>query len=164
VSEKHRDLDIDEDLTFQNREWVAQRFGMGILFLFVLGAALGLTGMGGPLSTGRAGRTSDRVFVEYDRFVRSGAVSTILVHLRAEHGAVRFWVSAPYFESVRVYRIAPALQLVSVDNDRHVYTVESGSSQVTIALEVEYLRTGRLDAAVGLLDGPSVEFTQWVWF
>jgi hypothetical protein len=137
---------------------------MGLLFLFVAAAALGVTGMGGPLTTGRAGRSADRISVEYDRFVRSGASSTITVHLRGEPGPVRFWVAGPYFESVRMQNIAPVPRLVSADKDRHVYTIESGSSEVTIALEVHHLRMGRVDGSLGLVDGPSVHFTQWAWF
>ncbi len=71
MSRKDRTLDIDEDLNFQKREWFFQRVGIGILFLFVLAALLGFTGMGGPVSHGEAGERGGPVFVEFERFVRS---------------------------------------------------------------------------------------------
>lgn len=60
MTRKRRDLDIDEDLNFQNKEWLVQRVGTWLLFAVVLGAALGLTGMGGPLSKGQAGRRDEK--------------------------------------------------------------------------------------------------------
>lgn len=160
MSRKARDLDLDEDLAFQKKEWLAQRVGIGILFALVVGAALGLTGMGGPLSHGEAGQRQDPVFVEFDRVVRRGATATIRLHLRGAPGETRFWVSAPYLEQVRVENVVPPPRHLAVDEKRHVYTIQSESSEVTIRLDVEHQTIGRMDATIGLVDGPSVHFTQ----
>ncbi len=164
VSRPSRDLDIDEDLNFQQKEWRAQRIGIALLFIFVVGAALGLTGMGGPLSAGEAGRRDEPVFVEFERFVRRNAMSTIRLHLHGTPGPVRFWVSAPYFNHVRIESMAPQPQIVAVELHRHVYTIQSGSPDVTVTLEVEHQRSGKIDAAVGLVDGPFVQFSQLALF
>jgi hypothetical protein len=164
VTRKRRDLDIDEDLNFQNKEWHVQRVGTWLLFAVVLGAALGLTGMGGPLSKGEAGRRDEPVFVEFERFVRRGATSTIVLHLHSAPGAVSFWVSAPYLAHVRIDSVAPRPERVAVEQGRHVYTIQSGSSDVAITLVMEHLRMGTIDAAVGLVDGPSVQFSQVALF
>jgi hypothetical protein len=164
MSRTSRGLDVDEDIAFQKKEWLAQRVGIALLFAFVASAALGLTGMGGPLSRGAAGRPEDPVFVQFDRFVRRGAAATITLHLRAAPGDVNFWVSAPYFEHVRISSVAPPVDNVRVDADRHVYTVQSESSDVVITFEVEHHRIGIIDARAGLVGGPSVRFRQLAYF
>ncbi len=164
VSRTPHGFEIDEDLKFQRKEWFAQRIGMGLLFLFVLGAALGLTGMGGPLSRGEAGRPEEPVFVEFERFVRRGAAATIRLHLRSAPGDVRFWVAAPYFEHTRLVRIVPEPQSVSVEPGRHTYTIHSESTEMTITLDVEHQAYGWIDATLGLVGGPSVRIGQLAFF
>jgi hypothetical protein len=160
VSRKPRSLEIDEDLQFQQREYFFQRIGLVLLFAFVLAALLGFTGMGGPMTRGEAGERGGPLHVEYERFVRRGGLATVKLQLRGSPGDVRFWVSAPYFEHIRIDSVAPAPELVAVETDRHVYTIRAGSHDVTVTLEVEHETVGMLDAEVGLVDGPSVRFSQ----
>ena len=161
---RKRTLEIDEDLHFQQKEWFFQRIGVGVLVLFVVAALLGFTGMGGPMSHGEAGERGGPLHVEYERFVRRGGMSTVKLHLRSAPGDVRFWVSAQYFEHVRIESVAPAPELVSVETDRHVYLIRSGSSDVTVTLEVKHDAVGTLDAEVGLVGGSTVRFSQLAVF
>jgi hypothetical protein len=161
---KRRTLDIDEDIQFQQKEWFFQRIGIAVLFAFVIAALLGLTGMGGPMSRGEAGERGGPLHVEYERFVRRGGSSTVKLHLRVAAGDVRFWVAAPYFEHVRIDSVAPTPELVTVEKDRHVYLIRAGSPDVTVTLQVAHQSAGTLDAQVGLVDGPSVRFSQFAIF
>lgn len=158
---KRRTLDIDEDLAFQVKEWRAQRVGIVLLFLFVLGALLGLTGMGGPLSHGEAGDRDGAVRIEYERVVRRGTIATVTLHLRTSApGDVHFWVSAPYVEQVKIDAVAPQPHTVSVEPGRHVYAIRSGSPDATVVIEMEHKTIGRIQAEVGLVGGPSARFSQ----
>jgi hypothetical protein len=158
---KKTELEIDEDIAFQVKEWRGQRIGISLLFLFVLGALLGLTGMGGPLSHGEAGDRDGAVHLEYERIVRRGGFAAVTLHLQSSAaGDLRFWVSAPYFEHVRVESVAPQPEVVSVEEGRHVYTIHAGSTDVTVVMEVEHKTIGRLHGEVGLVEGPSVRFSQ----
>lgn len=153
-------LEIEEDINFQRKEWTFQRFGVALLALFVLAAFLGLTGMGGVLARGEAGDASGPIHVEYDRFVRRGSFSKVTLHLHTAPGAVRFWVGAPYFERVHIESVAPVPEIVSVESTRHVYVIRTGSPDVTVTLNVKHEGAGRLNAEVGLVDGPTVRFSQ----
>jgi len=159
-----RSIEIDEDLKFQKKEWFYQRIGMAGLVLIVLAALLGFTGMGGPFSHGDVGDPSGPLHVEYERYVRRGGLSTLTLHLHTSPGDVRFWVSAPYFEYVRIDSVAPTPEMVSVDAGRHVYLIRSSSPDVTVTLKVEHESAGTLDAEVGLVGGPSVRFSQLAIF
>lgn len=161
---RKRSLEIDEDLHFQQKEWFFQRIGVALLFLFVLAAVLGYTGEGGPMSRAEAGEPGGPLHVEYERFVRRGGMSTVKLHLRSAPGDVRFWISAPYFEHVRIESVTPTPELVSVETDRHLYLIRSGSPDVTVTLEVEHETVGTVDADVGLVGGPSVRFSQLAIF
>jgi hypothetical protein len=164
MSKAPRSLEIDEDVVFQRKEWIFQRIGLGALFLFVVAALLGLTGMGGPLSRGHAGDSNGPLHVEYERFVRRGSSSKVTLHLRGAPGSIRFWVSAPYLEHVQIDSVAPAPDLESVEAHRHIYQIQAGSSDVTVTLNLTHEEAGSLEAEVGLVDGPSVRFTQYSIF
>lgn len=161
---KTRDLEIDEDLDFQRREWHGQRIGTAVLFLFVVGAILGLTGKGGPLSHARAGAPGDAINIEYDRFVRGDAPSRLFVHLRGGSEPLQFWLSDHYLERVKVETITPEPHRISVEKNRHVYGFQQGLSEVTVILHLEALTTGILDGQVGLVGGPEVRFRQFAIF
>ena len=163
-SKKARTLEIEEDITFQQKEWFIQRIGTVMLFLFVGAALLGLTGMGGPLSHADVSDADGALHVEYERFVRRNAPSTIKVRLRGGPGDLRFWVSSSYLEQVRIDSIVPPPQLVFTESNRHVYVIRSATPDVLVTLDVEHLGMGRREAEVGLVDGPSVRLSQLAIF
>jgi hypothetical protein len=110
VTEK-RALEIDEDMAFQRKEWLAQRLGVVLLFVFVLGALLGLTGMGGPLSHQVIGKPTDPVQLEYDRFVRRGGIAKVKVRLNGTSSEPRLWISSDYLDHAHIQSIDPRLCL-----------------------------------------------------
>jgi hypothetical protein len=160
-----RTLHVDEDIDFQRRERMVQRFGAALLAFFVLAALLGLTGVSGPLSHGEVGDRSGSIHVEYDRVVRRGAAVNLTLHLRSNvTGEVQFWVSAPYLEALTVERVVPQPHIESVERDRHVYTIHAGSQEITVRLEGEHKTIGRVHGEIGMIGGASVSFTQWSLF
>ena len=164
MSNTPRSLEIEEDVAFQQKEWKFQRVGIAVLFLFILAALLGLTGMGGPLSRGEAGDSNGPLHVEYERFVRRGNVSKVTLHVRGATGAIRLWVTAPYSEHAHIDSIVPTPELESVETHRHIYVIRAGSPDVTVTLNVKHEEMGSLEAEVGLVDGPSVRFSQFSIF
>ena len=161
MSKKARTLEIDEDLGFQRREWLFQRIGVAILFVFIVGAALGFTGMGGPMSHAEAGERGGPLHVEYERFVRRGAPATMKLNLHSDPpGFIQFWVSAPYLQDVLIQSVAPVPQTVTVEGVRHVYTIRAASPDVTVKVHMEHQTFGSLEGEVGIVGGPTVSFRQ----
>ena len=85
-SKPSHDLDIDEDLSFQKKEWRAQRIGIALLFILRGRCRAGPHRHGRTAERGRGGPTNGPVFVEFERFVRRNAMSTIRAHLHTSPG------------------------------------------------------------------------------
>jgi len=116
MSEGQRTLELDENQDFQRREWRVQRIAWGALTVFVAAAALGLFG-DGPLSHAAAGTASAPMWVQYERFVRSGTSSRITVRCqmpeRSAQNEALLRVSRAYFDSIRIDRLTP--EPISID-------------------------------------------------
>jgi hypothetical protein len=161
---KKRTLEIDQDIAFQRKEWFVQRLGVVSLFVFVLAALLGVTGMGGPMSHRVAGDPDGPVQVEYDRFVRRGGIAKIKVRLNGISSEPRLWISSEYVDRVHIESIDPRPVFVSIENNRHVYTIPTKSPQATITLEVEHETFGTLEGEIGLAGSASFRFSQFSVF
>ena len=64
-------IQIEEDLTYQRREWRFERAGWAVMVVLLLAGLLGLFGYG-PLSRTRAG-TQGTLMVSYDHLQRASA-------------------------------------------------------------------------------------------
>ena len=154
-------LEIDEDPSFQRKEWIAQRFGIGLMALLVLAAVLGFTGRGGPFSHGEVDDPSRTLRVEYERFVRRGAPNTVTLHLRSvKPGSRSFWLSAEYLRKVDVESVEPDPEVSVAEGDRYVYTIRTNGSEATVTVRTRSTSAGWIDVDVGMVDGPSVHFRQ----
>lgn len=73
-------LQVQEDMRFQRRNWVAERVAWALLALVLAAALLGLFSRG-PLSAAEASDPDGALRVTYERFLRHHAPSTIEVEL-----------------------------------------------------------------------------------
>jgi hypothetical protein len=160
------DLDIDQDLSFQQRDWQAQRIGWGAMLLVVVAGLLGLLG-DGPLSKASAGGQGDPVRLQFDRFARYGAPTVLTVDLRpggTPEKKVRLWLDRDYVHGVKIERINPEPETAEVGADRvtYVFALSDRSHPATVTFNIQpekrWSRTGR----IGLADAPGVSFTQFV--
>jgi hypothetical protein len=162
-------FDSPAAVAFQRRVWRGQRVAWAFMALAVLAASLGVMGSG-PLSRRAVTSADGAVRVEYERFVRRGARTTLRIHARparAETAGLVLWLARPYLEEVTVEEVLPPPQRVGAGHGRVVWSFDlsSGDSgaplMVTIHLVPEAI--GRLPAAVGLGAGPGLGFSQWVY-
>jgi hypothetical protein len=160
-------LELDQDLVFQRREWAVQRFGWWVLTAFVAAAVLGLFG-GGPLSTAQAAAADGSLAVEYERFVRVGASTRIAVRAKAPAPAsdVHLRIRRSYFETLRVDRIVPEPHAVAIgEEDVSLrFRSEGSAGPFTVILDVQPLRVGPHRPAIGLNGHASVTFVQFAYF
>jgi hypothetical protein len=147
-------LEIDEDLPFQRREWVAERVGWAAMALLVLAALLGLFGTG-PLASATAGNPAGPLWIEYERFNRLLAPATLRVHLgagAARGGEARVWLDRRYLESVQLQRVTPQPDGVEAAPDRMVFVFRMAEPDqpTTITFSFKPERFGSLPGRAGL--------------
>lgn len=165
---KSGELDINQDLEFQRREWFAQRIGWWALAAFVAAATLGIFGKG-PLSSAQTAEAGAPLWVEYERFLRVGAPSRIAVHGSPPAPGAGFQVHLPrqYFEAFRIDQVTPPPLAIAIgDDDVHLQfgPATDRAKTFTIILDLEPLRVGRYPAAFRVDGVAPVSFVQFAYF
>src|SRR5215207_519621 len=103
------DLELDQDLTYQQREWRVERISWIVWLLLIVAALLGLLGPG-PLSQTRAGSQDERVWVDYERFVRYRSPTQLIVHIEpdaAQEGMFHLQLDQEFIAKAQIQRIDP---------------------------------------------------------
>ncbi len=161
------DLQVAQDLDFQQRSWRFQRIGWTIFSLILLAAFAGLLG-GGPLSAATAGGENEPLEVQYGRFARHHAPTQIKVMLQP--GAVsgdeaHIWIDSQYLDGVELQAIVPEPESVEAEPDRmtYVFKVNQGDRPTNITFNVMPERAGVRNVRVGLDGGPTLNFRQIVY-
>lgn len=138
-STPYADLDLEEDLTLQRREWRWQRVGWVVLFGIVGAALLGVFG-DGPLSYAQAvsgvnGPAGAPVLsVDYQRFTRAGKSTRIAIRLAGhspQDGDLELEVERTFYDHAQIERITP-------EPDRVVI----GSKSIHLVFASQKLRPG----------------------
>ncbi|PLS77907.1 MAG: hypothetical protein CYG59_21275 [Chloroflexi bacterium] len=161
------DLQVSQDLDFQERSWRVQRIGWTIFSLILLAAFVGLLG-GGPLSAASAGGENEPLEVQYARFARHRSPTQIEVKLQP--GAVsgdeaRVWVDSQYLDGVELQNIVPEPDSAEAAPDRMIYVfkVNQGDQPTSITFNVMPERAGVRKVRVGLDGGATLNFRQIVY-
>jgi hypothetical protein len=161
------DLEIEEYIGFQRRDWAVRHIAWAILALVVLAALLGLFG-NGILSKANLGDDEMPLQLEYERFGRYKAPMTLKARLGPEavrEGEARLWLERSYLNTMQVETIIPEPDSVESSADHLVYVFSTPSSnfpiEVTFFMQSENI--GRQTGRVGLEGGPSLSFNQFIY-
>jgi hypothetical protein len=166
VTEPQRvgDLEIYQDLTFQEREWRVQRVGWAIMLLIILLALLGLFGTG-PLSSGSAEAGDGALEAGYQRFIRHDGRTTLTLEVdasQASDGEVRVWLASDYLDAMQVEQVSPQPSETIAGGDRIVYVfpVDDQAARLSVSFSLRPQDMGRVSGEAGVPDGPSASWTQ----
>lgn len=81
-----RQTPVRENVQLQTRQWRLERVGFLVMLLIIVLCLLGLFS-GGPLSQVQQRTASGDLQVDYQRFLRNGATTTLVVTVRSQAGA-----------------------------------------------------------------------------
>ena len=161
------DLQIREDPGFQRSFWAIERIGWVVIALILIAALLGLFGTG-LFSRTKAGDRSGPLWLEYNRFGRFQSPSTLRVYIGGRgkpEKIARIWVDQNYMKGIQIEQIIPEPDSVESVSDRLVYTFKLAKpnepTEVTFYLKLEQI--GSLSGKLGLVNGPAISFTQFVY-
>jgi hypothetical protein len=166
-AQRVEDLEVHQDLPFEERNWRIQRLGWSAMGLFVLAGLTGVFGRG-PLSSAAVTSPGALLRVEYERLARHGAPSEFrLTVAPAAVGdrTVRLVVSRSFLQGQHVEGVQPPPDSTLVSGDTVMFTFRATPGrpvQILFRLTPDEYFMRR--AQVGLAGTPErVEFGQFVF-
>lgn len=166
MTDRRDALELHTDIGFVRREWVVQRVAWGLMLLVVVAAVAGVFGTG-PLSSTTVRSDDGAMEVAYSRFLRVTAISQLDLEIDPsvmEGGQVELWVSREYLAAVDIDDILPEPSSVSTSADGVTFTIEvEGESPAVISIDIEPTGIGSHAGELGVVDGPRVRVSQFVY-
>jgi hypothetical protein len=142
ASNSEPDLHLDEDRTFQERMWRAQRVAWVGFGVIVVAALAGLTGVGGPFA--RATEVSAAGAIDYPRVARWEADDSLVVTFApSTQGGRTVSLSREFLDLFEIVDIEPhpAGATATGDGETLAFDVAPGTS-ATVALKVRSAHPG----------------------
>lgn len=134
--ERIGDIEIAQDIKFQERMWTVERVGWYLILLFLTAAFLGFFGPG-FFSKSEAKSSNGSMSVEYLRFDRNQAPTHLMLtmggELSDEEGKLLLRVNREYIESIEISHIDPQPSKVT-----------AGSRDVTFEFNLEKNRPAHI--------------------
>ncbi|MCT7948645.1 hypothetical protein NG798_02470 [Ancylothrix sp. C2] len=167
VVERHGDLEINEDLEFQYRAWKRQKTAWQIMALVLLSALLGLFG-NGPLSDAKAGRKTDKMWIEYERLTRLQSLTKIQIHLLADTSnqqELRINLNRNYLQDSQIQQITPPPYYVETGQKQitYVFRQTQPPQPTTLTFYFQPERIGIINAEFQLPKEKPIKFKQFVY-
>jgi hypothetical protein len=160
-------LELKQDLEFERRSRSIERVGWVVIAAVALAALAGLFGSG-PLSRTTLGEPGGPLWIEYARFGRLGAPLALRVHVAPNTGrqtALRLWLSRDYMERVQVDQVTPQPERVEAGSERltYAFSLAESSRSTTIIFSLKMDHFGRQRGCIGMVDGPTLCFHQFIY-
>ena len=153
-----------EDLAHERVIWRLQHFAWALFALIGLGALAGVFGSG-PVARAKAQDAS--LSVEYERFLRYQAPSTLRLHVNDGAGSAlpAVWLAKEFVDNLEIERIYPTPEQVKVGPDRFIYifNVAQTNGKATISFHFKPDSYGKTSVRLGLVNGSEVSFKQFVY-
>lgn len=157
--------DIEEDITFQQREWTVQRVGWIVMTLLVVAALLGLTGGGGPIASATNRATDGALNLRHARIERAQASTQLDVDLATGRGdQVALWIDNQFLSEIELESVRPEPIETRAGADRQifVFAVADDTSEIQVTFQYRPQGPGSLAGSIGIVEGQEVGLRQLV--
>jgi hypothetical protein len=160
-------LELDEDMTFQRRQFVVERVGWIVMLAIILAALLGVFGSG-PLSAATVEDRSAGVKLEYSRFARRSATTQLRIHVAPsaiEEHTILLRVGDEYLRRVDVESIFPEPERMMSDSGGLVaqVAVRAADRPAVITVDVAPRESGTLVLELRVGSGAPITVRQLVY-
>lgn len=158
-----REHPVEDDIAFQRKAWKVERVGWAVLLLLVILSVLGLFS-DGPLSDRRVSTADGALQVEYPRFLRKGARSSMRITLQgAPQASLQVTLEAPFLHAYNVEIIQPHPPLARSERGGLQLTVPADQAgQATVHLTVRAERVGPTHLGIRF-DGHHLALWQFIY-
>ena len=159
-------LDFNEDITFQERTWAAQRIGWWAMALFLAAALAGLFATG-PLSQAMTTDPAGALRVEYEHFQRNMAPSAMWVHVGSaapSEDAIAIRVNDKLAAAIKVEAITPEPEHARVTSAGIEYTFAAAEPKKAAPIRFDFTSNGfgPIQDEIGLADREPARFTIFI--
>jgi len=157
-------LEIDQDMRFQQRMWVLQRLGWGVMACIIIAALLGLLGSG-PLASRTLDSPQHGFRLEYQRFLRHRAPTRLLLQVKSNpREEVQVWYDRALIEHFIVTQIVPVPIRVEANAGRLTYTFRIADQEEPFLITF-FLEPGTFGSLLGHIgiEHDSLYFQQFVY-
>lgn len=164
MSKSPQDIQLEQDVAYQHREWHVERIGWVLMCLVIIAAMLGLFGGAGfllqasvPLGQG------DSAQLEYPRFGRFQSPVDLVFRLNGAEDAVStdIWVSEEYLGHFQIEQVSLAPDAVETKQGRAVYTFRGRPQEVSFHLKTADI--GLVNGQAGIADTSGRAFRQFIY-
>jgi hypothetical protein len=149
-------LEINEDLTFQKRQWHFQRLGWGVLGLILVLGLLGLLG-DGWLSHRKVLQRG--VSLEYNYFLRRGKPTVLHIEVVGTSGRTEVSFEH-YLEKFRLENVTPEPSQTALSSETYTYSFEGSGAALEFYLLPSHV--GKVSGRVSV-NGTSIDVRQFVY-
>ena len=116
-------LEIDLDRSFQEKMWVVERIGWALMFLIVVAALAGFTGVTGAASSGRAEAAG--ATIDYPRISRWQTADTLAVDFaESTAGKVEVLIPKAFTKVFAIDGVTPQPSKVTATPEGQLYEFE----------------------------------------
>lgn len=137
------------------------------MLAIVIGALAGVSGSGGPLTRTTAATADGSSEVQYARFARYSAPTTLEVNVAAaESGSrIRLRVSEEYLDAMTVRSITPPPVSTTLAERQYVFVFERSPTPAVakIQLQLEPTAFGPTQGWLAVDNGAPILFTQFIY-
>ena len=140
-------------------------FGWFLMLALVLVGGAGLFGSGPLSAVAGRGDGGDGLII-YDRFVRRDATAMLTIEWAApkDTKVVRLWVDEDYVDAIEWERMDPSASSEASASGRLLYAFPHAEAGVfTARLRFRPHTVGPLEGRLGVIDGPTFSFGQFVY-
>jgi len=161
------DLHIEQDLAFQRRTWAVQRIGWCLMFLLLMAAVAGLFSSG-PLSSERIEDPEGRIAVEYERFARYMAptsLSLVLEPSATGQDRIVIRMNQALSENWDLEHIHPQPERMSAapDGMNLEFVIAERGKPAMIRFGIKPQTIGNLRGEIGVAGHEPARFNQFVY-
>jgi hypothetical protein len=162
------DLEINQDMAFQERFWQVQRVGRVIMILLVIGAILGVLGWPGPLSSDTASDAQELLQVQYERFGHWETPMELQAQVKPEAatgGQLQLWLDREYADRANIEKVIPGPKEVATTGEWLIYTFNAPEPDqpLQITFEVNPSKFGAMRGRMGLDQNNFASFNQLIY-
>jgi hypothetical protein len=100
----------------------------------------------------------------YERLERYQRPTSIRFKIAPQSGKTDgLFVNRAYVEAIRIERITPAPEKVEANARGLIYHFAAGTYPITVTFHLELEQLGMVAGQIGLVGGPMISFTQFVY-